>query len=647
MDIQAFIQYIGQYKEGLIYLTGFVWILFASDYFAKYLQRIKLPLITGFLVTGILCGPQVLGLIEAEALPKLNFINDLSLAFIAFAAGAELYLKEIRSRINSILWNTFGQLVVTFVLSSLAVYFLADFIPFMQDMDSKAKIAVAILIATIFVARSPSSAIAIINEMRAKGPFTQTAIGVTVVKDVLVIILFTICFSIATTLITGEQFNFGSVALLLVELTASFGFGYGLGKLIALMIRYVGNTLLKTSLLIFIGYAVFYLSNVVRHVSESYVGFELHFEPLLICIIGSFVVTNYSKYRQEFQNILHKNGPFIYVTFFTLTGMMMSLDVLAKVWSIALLLFFVRLISMIIGAYIGATLAKDDPLHKRIGWMPYVTQAGVGLGLAIEVSREFSSWGEQFSTIIIAVIVLNQFVGPPIFKWAITRVGESHLKAKATHDGVRDAIIFGLEASSLSLARQLEKHGWGVQIASLKTDLNDVTDIDLHLFEEINLASLEQMEAKKSEAIVLMLSDEENFRLCELIYEHVGTNNVIVRLHDRANFNKFHEFGALIVEPNTAMVSLMDHFVRSPAATSLLLGMEKDQETIDIEVQDPTLHGIAIRDLKLPSDIIILSVHRKDQMILSHGYTRLRVGDIVTLVGSEDSLENTRFKFEE
>ncbi len=58
----------------------------------------------------------------------------------------------------------------------------------MSEMDTSSKIAVSILFGTIFVARSPSSAIAVINEMRANGPFTKTVMGVTVLKDVLVII---------------------------------------------------------------------------------------------------------------------------------------------------------------------------------------------------------------------------------------------------------------------------------------------------------------------------------------------------------------------------------------------------------------------------------------------------------------------------
>ena len=70
------------------------------------------------------------------------------------------------------------------------------------------------------------------------------------------------------------------------------------------------------------------------------------------------------------------------------------------------------------------------------------------------------------------------------------------------------------------------------------------------------------------------------------------------------------------------MVSLLDHFVRSPNATSLLLGMDKGQDSMDIEIRNEDIHGMRLRDLRLPSDVLVLSVRRKGQLLVSHGYTR-------------------------
>ena len=94
------------------------------------------------------------------------------------------------------------------------------------------------------------------------------------------------------------------------------------------------------------------------------------------------------------------------------------------------------------------------------------------------------------------------------------------------------------------------------------------------------------------------------------------------------------------------MVSLLDHFVRSPNAASLLLGMDEGQDTMDIEIKNKDIHGLRIRELRLPTDIIILSIKRKGQLLITHGYTRLRIGDEITLVGSHNSLEEIKFKFD-
>ena len=102
----------------------------------------------------------------------------------------------------------------------------------------------------------------------------------------------------------------------------------------------------------------------------------------------------------------------------------------------------------------------------------------------------------------------------------------------------------------------------------------------------------------------------------------------------------------MIVDPATAIVSLLDHFVRSPQAASLLLGMQGDQDSMDIEVLNPDMVGLRLRNLRLPSDVLVLSVKRGGNFIITHGYTRLRKGDILTMVGSKESLRQVALRFE-
>ncbi|XOV93704.1 MAG: cation:proton antiporter [Bacteroidota bacterium] len=637
-------------KELLLLIAGFLIISIAANQIAKTFQKIHLPLITGLIITGIIAGPYIIGLIPVSAKTDLNFINEIALAFIAFAAGAELYVGELRSRINSIKWNTFGQLFVTFILGTILVFFLSDHIPYMDGINTGGKLAVSMLTAAVFVARSPASAIAIINELRAKGPYVQTVMGVTVVKDFLVIVLFSICLSISQVLIDGQAFDFLEIFLLILELGLSFlvGFfvyGYGLKIILQWRIRKI----VKTGFILFVGYSAYWLSHSIADYTAANYEHKIFLEPLLICILASFHVTNYSRARPEFLKILEDTGVPVYVAFFTLTGASISLNVIGEVIGVAFILFFIRILTMIIGGYTGGFLARDPMKFNHLGWMPYITQAGVALGLATVVANQFPGWGEQFATVIIALIVINQFIGPPLFKWAIYQVGEDRSRAPVPEfDGIRDAIIVGFESQSVALANQLRENGWEVQIATKKEpgSIDEPDSIPIRYFKNFDYEEFMSINADKSEAIVMMLSDEENLKICEMIYHKIGTKDLIVRLNHRYNSKKFLDLGALIVDPSTAIVSLLDHFVRSPQAASLLLGMEKGQDTRDIELLNPDLHGISLRDLRLPSDVIILSVVRGGQTIITHGYTRLRFKDTITVVGSIKSLDEMQLKFD-
>ncbi|MBO73522.1 MAG: potassium transporter TrkA, partial [Flavobacteriales bacterium] len=442
-----------------------------------------------------------------------------------------------------------------------------------------------------------------------------------------------------------------SLIYLLVELVVSFALGRLIGIIIKWFFKFKINKYLKVTILISLGYAVYLFADWLGDftVQEHILGHKFYIEPLLICILGSYYVTNYSTSRPEFIEILHETGPVIYVIFFTLTGATLQVDVLFQVFGIAVLFFFIRLLSMVIAGYVGGTLAGDPWKFRHLNWMPYVTQAGVGLGLATLIKQAFPEFGVQFETIIVGVIVINQVVGPPLFKFALHKVNETHEKHETpAFDGHNDAIIFGFEPMSLALARQLKNNGWGVKIAAMRKadEIGSVDDIDIVFMDSISLSCLSKLDPKSADTMVLMLSDRENYQWCELIYEQIGTKEIVVRASgDRYYAKKFKALEALVVDPNSAMVNLMDHFVRSPNATSILLGMETDQDAVDVEIMDATIQGLALRDLRLPSDILILSISRNDQLMITHGYTRLRVGDIVTILGSQESIDKVELMF--
>lgn len=631
-------------------LATFGLIALSSQVLGRFFNRFRFPQITGFLITGILAGPYVLGLIRESAVEQVLFLDRVALGFIAFAAGGELLLKELRSRLKSIRWITLGLVLFTFTACSLTVFGIADSIPFMADLRDPQRWAVAILAGAILVARSPSSAIAVVNELRARGPFTRSALGVTVVMDVIVILLFAVCTSLADAIQTSGDFSLIVLAIVALEVMVSIILGVVLGKVILpLLFRLPLATGFHAFLVLALGFGVFEGSAAFRHFTGVWFEREILLEPLLICMSASFVLTNFTSFRASLQRVLDAAGPLVYVVFFTLAGASLRIDVLADTWVVALVLFAVRVGAIFCGSLCGGTMAGDPARHNRVAWMAFITQAGIGLGLAKEAAVEFPEWGGEFATLIIGVIVLNQIVGPPLFKWVLHIVGEAHVgRGRKDLAGTPLAIIFGLDAQSTALARQLDQHGWRVRIASRQaTEPRTIpqTSAEIVPITGITLEELQRIEAGSATAIVCLIEDEASFQVCELAYEHFGTRNLIAQLHDREKAERFQSINVRVVDPETAFVGLLDHFVRSPGAVSLLLGMDEGQDVEDFEIRNDALHGLALRDLKLPLDTLVLSVTRKGAALVSHGYTVLHLGDIVTVVGSEKSLVEVSRKF--
>jgi hypothetical protein len=112
----------------------------------------------------------------------------------------------------------------------------------------------------------------------------------------------------------------------------------------------------------------------------------------------------------------------------------------------------------------------------------------------------------------IGVIVLNQIVGPPMLKWAFNRVGEAHTRAETPEfDGIRDAVIFGVEGQSLALARQLEGHDWNVLLVTRQEQVfanGNNGSRPIHYLPDISEASLRSIDMEKADSVVLMLSAE-------------------------------------------------------------------------------------------------------------------------------------------
>ena len=407
------------------YTTLVVGLLLLSGYLAgHFLSKLRLPRITGYLCVGMLTGPYLLGFLTREALGQLGFLNELAVTFIALAAGGELRVAELRERTNVIFLSILSQTTVVFIIVTLFVFLAAPLLPFTASFSRFQVLTVGMLFGVLAVARSPSSAIAIINETRAMGPFTETALGVTVALDVLVIVLFGAAVSFCEVVMSpAATLDPGFIAVLSVEVLL----GIGAGLVVGLALGYYIDRVRANLPLLLLGTALLVTSishGFAAHLKEAY-GFSIHLEPLLICVTAGFTVQNVSRQGSRFIEAIESVSLPVYVLFFTLAGAGLNLEALMQTWAIAILLAGVRAGAIYLSAYAGGRLGGDPPRFNRLAGLTYLTQAGVSLGLALEVIRRFPGWGDAFVTVIVAVIAVNQMIGPIAMKQALIRAGEA------------------------------------------------------------------------------------------------------------------------------------------------------------------------------------------------------------------------------
>ena len=166
--------------------------------FGPALSRLThLPVITIYLAAGLLSQIFMPSSVHKPLQLLLAPVHDAALGCITLAAGGELVLEQLRANARAIscitLWLSLASLCLVFPVT---LFVLVRFEP-LGPGPLSLKIVMAMCAAVVSIARSPSSAIAVVAEQRADGPFTQTVLGVTMVTDVVVVVLFTAAIELA------------------------------------------------------------------------------------------------------------------------------------------------------------------------------------------------------------------------------------------------------------------------------------------------------------------------------------------------------------------------------------------------------------------------------------------------------------------
>ncbi|RQW07624.1 MAG: hypothetical protein EH225_01460 [Calditrichaeota bacterium] len=390
--------------------------LIVSYLIGKSLKQFKLPKITGYILAGILVGPYLINLLSVPVVKNLQLIDNIALSLIALTAGGEFRYKKIRSQFkiigNAIVW----QILIVMAGFLIFIFLYRNHISFLEGQSAEIAIGVALLFGALSIAKSPATTIAIITEYKASGPYTDFVLGVTVFKDIIVVLIFSIVLSLAKPLILQqEDIQFIYFMNVFFEIILSIVLGMMAGIIILLYLKFIGQQKV-----------LFLLGFVLLGIELSHF---LHLEVILFFMVAGFFVQNFSNAGSELIEAIEEGSLPVYVIFFTIAGASLNFPVFMQNYILALLIVALRLLTTYLGTYTGGKLAGASEGVNRYGWMGFIGQAGLTLGLAVITRKNIPGpIGLGISTLIISSIAINQIIGPVLFRHAIVKVGEVHRK---------------------------------------------------------------------------------------------------------------------------------------------------------------------------------------------------------------------------
>ncbi|MGE0789504.1 MAG: cation:proton antiporter [Sandaracinaceae bacterium] len=417
-------------------LLALGFVILASYAFGQLVEQVGLPHITGYLIAGLLLGPSIAsmlpqilpagwavappfdeGVLSESVQEQLQPLNTLAVALIALTAGSELKLESLRKGLATILGVLGGQVVVIPIACVgflLALSFLGDTVsvPGLGALGTTDAIWLGAILGSISLATSPAATIAVINDVRARGPLTSTLLATVVLKDVVVVVLFSVVSTFAVTALGLSEGPQGALGLyLLKHIGGALAIGVAVGFAMALYLKYV-----KAEPLLFLVATVY---------TAAFLASELDVEVVVLFIAAGFAAANFSSEGENLLESVVKLSLPVYVVFFTLAGAHLPLESLIGLLPFAIALVVLRTGAIWAGTALGGRLFGAPAPVKRFGWLGFVSQAGVAISLASIVGRRMGEQGETLSTLIIAGIALNELAGPILLKLGLSASGET------------------------------------------------------------------------------------------------------------------------------------------------------------------------------------------------------------------------------
>ncbi len=361
-------------------------IIFALSSFVNYLfTRIKVPTIIGYLLTGVIVGPKLMGIIKAPQ--EIELMAEIGVVLLLFMIGMEFSLNHLFKIRRRVFLGGFLQLSLT--------TFVTTFLAHAYHLNWKAALFVGFLTAL-------SSTAVVLKILQERSEITsnygRTVLGILIFQDVVLVPLM-----LFTPFLGGGEIDYaGQLSMLALKTVFVIGF------------LYVGNRWLMPRLLHQIALTrnqeLFMMIVLLICLSVALLTYQMGMPLAFGAFLAGLMISESEYSHDAFGNLITFRDTFTSF-FFVSIGMLLDLSFVGEHFTVILAtVALVVFIKFMIGSLTAFLLGHTFKGTVLVGVA--LSQVGEFSFILAKLGKDFSILDSFFYQLFLAVAIITMSISP-------------------------------------------------------------------------------------------------------------------------------------------------------------------------------------------------------------------------------------------
>lgn len=611
--------YILHLKEGepvLAILATLIAVILIGTTAQIFADRLRIPSTAPLLFAGLIFGEAGIGLVQPDVLGDvLRVVVKASVAIVVFEGGLLLDVRELRHASRAVVGLVSVGLIITMVLAGTLTRFLFGW-----------SWELSFLFGAIVSVTGPTVITPILQRVRVNRRVRLTLESESIIADPLGVILAALVF----TAIISPRGLTAAIPVGLLTLAA----GVMTGLTVAFVVWLLSDRFrLLPSKFTRIG--------ILGAALASYTIAELvaHEAGVMAAAVAGITVGSldipHKEQVEDFKGDLASLA--ISAVFILLAAGLQIGEITALGWRgllvVVLLMFLVRPVRVFLSTF-GSELRTNEKWFVSFLGPRGIVAASVATFFALELTDSGIAGAGEFVALVFAVILATVAV-----QGTIAGRMARFFKVMPQH-----IIIVGADETARITAAKLIEAGETVSLIDTNAE-------NCFAAKEMRGASVLCADATRPETqkkagigdakcvIVATSSDKVNLLVCQAIRANSGDLRLVARVNETANLAAFEGAGIEVLSPPEATATVLENLVLRPSLFNFLSKGMGEERMKEIRVGAKISDGATISALSL-GNCVVVAVRRGEDLITPKGATKIRAGDILTILGEEADLEN-------